>query len=446
MNQQQALNILKMGHNVYLTGAAGSGKTFLLNSYIDFLKSKKIEVGITASTGIAATHMNGRTIHSWSGLGVRDKLDRKDIQELLKKKQLVNRLRRAAVLIIDEISMFHDFHLDMVDEICRSLRGLDLPFGGLQTILCGDFFQLPPVDRSGSGARFANNSKIWRNMEIKICYLEEQFRQEDANYSKLLNEIRASVLSKESFNCLMSRLNQPVSGGIYPTKLHSLNKNVDAINDFELSLISGESVEYQMVCKGNKKLVQILRDGCLAPENLILKKGAVVMFVQNNFEQGYVNGTLGKVVGFNNGKPMVKTAKGDIIMVEPGNWIIEEKGMIKAMITQMPLRLAWAVTVHKSQGMSLDAAEIDLSRAFTPGMGYVALSRVRKLAGIKLLGINDMAFKVNQDIIELDREFKNQSRLLTEYLINLDSKAIMRRQDDFLERIKAFSDRFGFFD
>ncbi|MFH1173382.1 MAG: PIF1 family DEAD/DEAH box helicase [bacterium] len=446
MNQQQALEILKLGHNVYLTGPAGSGKTFLLNQYISFLKNRNINVGITASTGIAATHMNGRTIHSWSGLGVRDKLDKKDIKELLKKRQLVNRLRQAGVLIIDEISMFHDFHLDMVDQICRSLRGRELPFGGLQVVLCGDFFQLPPIDRSGAGARFVINSRIWQEMDIKICYLDEQFRQEDNNFLKLLNEIRANCVSQTCRNDLLSRMNQPLAKGIFPTKLHSLNRNVDAINNLELSRLPEEPREYEMVCRGNRKLIQVLKDGCLAPEMLALKEGAVVMFIQNNFEKGYVNGTLGKVIGFEDYYPIIETVRGDVITAEPGNWIIEENGEIRAMISQVPLRLAWAITVHKSQGMSLDAAEIDLSQAFSLGMGYVALSRVRTLEGIKLLGINEMALKVDPDIVELDKDFSERSRVIVEELGRLEPGIKKRKQEEFLDRIRAMAREQKFFD
>lgn len=437
MNQKQALDILKLGHNVYLTGPAGSGKTFLLNQYIDFLKNKKINVGVTASTGIAATHLNGRTIHSWCGLGIKDDLRKKDIEDMLKKSYLVNRLRSAGVLIIDEISMFHNFHLDMVDEVCRSLRGLDLPFGGLQVILCGDFFQLPPVDRNSRGSGFVIKSRAWQELDIKICYLDQQFRQADAQFLKLLNEIRRNQISEECLDKLLARINEAVDGPLSPTKLYTHNADVDAVNNLELAMVENDPVAYEMTSRGNKNLVRILKDSCLAPETLILKEGALVMFVQNNFEKGYVNGTLGKIIGFGDGNlPIVETKSGNRIIASPGTWTIEEGGAVIAKISQIPLRLAWAITVHKSQGMSLDAAEIDLSRAFALGMGYVALSRVRTLAGIKLLGINDLALKVDPAIVELDKEFSRQSQTLAEQLGRMKARIKEQKQAEFLERIK----------
>ncbi|MFH1225900.1 MAG: PIF1 family DEAD/DEAH box helicase [bacterium] len=437
MNQQQALEILKLGHNAYLTGPAGSGKTYLLNQYIAFLKNKNVNVGVTASTGIAATHMNGRTIHSWSGLGIKDQLRKKDIEDMLKKSYLVSRLRSAGVLIIDEISMFHNFHLDMVDEICRSLRGLDLPFGGLQVILCGDFFQLPPVNRNGSGSDFVVNSQAWQEMDIKICYLDQQFRQADAEFLKLLTEIRQNQISEECLNNLLTRIKEPVDGPLTPTKLYTHNADVDAVNNLELAMIKNDPMTYEMTSRGNKNLVRILKDSCLAPQTLILKEGALVMFVQNNFEKGYVNGTLGKIIGFDNSNlPIVETKSGDRITASPGIWTIEEGGSMIAKISQIPLRLAWAITVHKSQGMSLDSAEIDLSKAFALGMGYVALSRVRTLEGIKLLGINDMALKVDPAIVELDQEFSRQSQTLAEQLGKMKAKAKKQKQEEFLKRAR----------
>jgi hypothetical protein len=166
-----------------------------------------------------------------------------------------------------------------------------------------------------------------------------------------------------------------------------------------------------MQTHGIPTLVDKLKSGCLAPENLELKMGAVVMFVKNNFKENYVNGTLGKVVGFDedSGFPIIETFKGDIIEAKRERWEVEDSGGVIAAISQIPLRLAWAITVHKSQGMSLDCAEIDLSRTFEYGMGYVALSRVRSLSGLKLLGINDMALEVNSKMIEFDEEFRARS-------------------------------------
>ena len=177
MTQKDALDILKMGYNCYITGAAGSGKTHLLNEYIKFLKNKGVEAGITASTGIAATHMGGTTIHSWSGLGIRDNLTEYDLEDLESKKYLYDRFKNTDVLIIDEVSMLHHFRLDLIERIARHLKRNQLPFGGMQVILCGDFFQLPPVSRVGEReSLFSYKSETWKKLNLKICYLEEQHR------------------------------------------------------------------------------------------------------------------------------------------------------------------------------------------------------------------------------------------------------------------------------
>lgn len=408
MNQKTALEILKLGHNVFLTGAAGSGKTYLLNQYIQYLKSKNIKAAVTASTGIAATHMNGITIHSWSGMGIKDRITELDLRKLSRNRRVQRRMEKTKILIIDEISMLHAHQLDNVDKICRYLKEETfLPFGGLQVVLCGDFFQLPPVQKNRSEeVKFAYTSQIWQEMNLKVCYLDEQHRQKDDRMLELLNDIRGARVGEKTWEIILSRENKEIIGIDRPTKLFTHNIDVDAINNRELGKIREKPLGYGMRTGGNKKLIAFLKQSCLAPEKLILKKGARVMFVKNNFEEGFVNGTVGDVVGFNpeNNFPIVRTLQGQKIIVSPATWEVLEDDISLAKIKQIPLRLAWAITVHKSQGMSLDAAEIDLGKSFEYGMGYVALSRVRKLSGIKLLGINDMALEINEKIYELDQK------------------------------------------
>ena len=182
-------------------------------------------------------------------------------------------------------------------------------------------------------------------------------------------------------------------------------------------------------------IIESLKKSCLAPEYLRLKLGARVMFVKNNFEQGYANGTLGKVVFCDYSGPQIMTTSGKIIKVEKTTWIIEEEGKKKASIEQFPLRLAWAITVHKSQGMSLDAVEVDLSKSFEKGMGYVALSRVRSLEGLKLLGMNKIALEVRDDVIEFDEDLQEKSLKDEQWLNSMETEGIKEKQDEFLSRI-----------
>lgn len=436
MNQKEALDILKLGYNVYLTGSAGSGKTFLLNAYIDFLKNKGVEVGITASTGIAATHLNGVTIHSWAGLGIKEALTNKDFAALSKKKHLARRFEKTHILIIDEISMLHSFRLDLVDRVCKMFKKNLRPFGGMQVVLCGDFFQLPPIDKNSEEINFAYKSRIWQEMNLRICYLDGQYRHDDEALARVLNDIRTNNTGEHTLKPLRKRYKGTIDGVETATKLYTHNIDVDSINNKELEKLQEKTATYNMDFRGSSKLAEVLKKSCLAPEELKLKKGAVVMFVKNNFEEGYVNGTLGKVVGFDReDMPIIQTLRGKKITVSQESWRIEEEGKIKAEAKQIPLRLAWAITVHKSQGMTLDAAEIDLSKSFVEGMGYVALSRVRSLAGLRLMGLNDVALKVNREVLELDKQLIELSKTSAGELRALALPEKEKNQKEFLRSI-----------
>jgi ATP-dependent exoDNAse (exonuclease V) alpha subunit len=408
MTQAGALKILESGHNVLLTGPAGSGKTFLLNKYINYLKKKEISVAVTASTGIAATHMGGRTIHSWAGIGIKDHLSAHELQALSKKSYLKKQFEKTEVLIIDEISMLHAHRLDMIDDICQLFKKNSLPFGGIQIVMSGDFFQLPPISRGQDEAEFVYKANVWSQMDVRICYLDEQHRQNDKKMISILTRLRQNKMEAETVALLESRLNTKPEKGIKPVRLYTHNVDVDAINQEELNKIKTEERNYHMTGSGEKKLVENLKKNCLAPENLILKEGALVMFVKNKFQDDkvvYVNGTMGTVVGFDDDKfPWVRLFSGEEILVMPDSWTIDDEHKILAKINQIPLRLAWAITIHKSQGMTLEAAEIDLSKCFGYGMGYVALSRLTSLSGLYLSGINEMAYKLDPQVTAYDEE------------------------------------------
>ncbi len=415
MTQEQALQLLKQGKNVFLTGPAGSGKTYVLNKFIDHLRQSKVVVGVTASTGIAATHLGGVTIHSWSGMGIKDALSDEDVVALLMRPYLRKRIVTASVLIIDEVSMLHAYQLDLVNKVCQAFRESSLPFGGLQVVLCGDLFQLPPVSKNRTESFFVTASDSWQQAEVVVCYLEEQYRQTDSQLESILNAIRYNEVDEDVFLTLQQRFNADVSGLAQPTRLYSHNIDVDAVNADQLKQIDGEARVFDMRLTGQPQLIQSLVNGCLAPQRLTLKVGAQVMFVKNNFEKGYVNGTIGQVVDWDaDGLPVVETLDGRLLDLEMASWQVEEEGKVRAELTQIPLRLAWAITIHKSQGMSLDAAEIDLSKSFVPGMGYVALSRVRTLDGLRIKGINNTALRINEFVLELDQQLRQQSRIAAE--------------------------------
>lgn len=409
MTQAEALTILKTGANVYLTGEPGSGKSYTIGMYVAYLREHQIEPAITASTGIAATHIQGMTVHSWSGIGVRKTLTDYEVDQIATNEYVARRIGRTKVLIIDEISMLDSRTLDMVDRVCREVKHIDEPFGGIQTILVGDFFQLPPVSKDES--EFAFQSNAWQSLNLVICYLHEQHRQEDKRFLSFLSAMRANRLEEHHNDYLSERVTHYDDIPTEIPKLFPHNADVDRLNNQALEQLTTDSHTYQMESEGAPALVASLTRSCLSPETLKLKIGASVMFTKNNSNFGYVNGTLGTVIGFDayNSNPIIETRDGRTITAEPAEWVIEENGKIRARIVQVPLRLAWAMTVHKSQGMSLDAAVMDLSGAFEYGQGYVALSRVRSLSGLYLIGWNERSLQVHPEILEQDDEFRAQS-------------------------------------
>jgi len=432
MTQKEALNILKAGRNVYLTGAAGSGKTHVLNDYIEYLKERAVATAVTASTGIAATHLKGMTIHSWSGIGIKDDLSDSEIDALVQKEYLWKRYDKTKVLIIDEISMIHPSMFDALDRLAKAMKGNSKAFGGMQVILSGDFFQLPPIVRAGEDSSYVDSSAAWQEMDIRVCYLEEQYRQDDKSLLGILDEIRAGAVSSDTKKMLEGLTSTNSGSSATPTRLYTHNINVDSVNEVELEKLSGDVFKYEMSTNGKAHIAASLQKSILAPENLKLKKDAVVMFVKNNFEEGYVNGTLGKVVAFENGLPVVETHSGKRIYATYTTWEVEDDGKILASATQIPLRLAWAITVHKSQGMSLDSALIDLSQAFVPGQGYVALSRLRRLEGLTLTGLNNMALAVDSYVLELNKRLVRESSKWSKVIQKFSDSDFNRMHETFI--------------
>ncbi|WP_201529665.1 AAA family ATPase [Psychrobacter frigidicola] len=491
MRQSSALDILKTGQNVFLTGSAGSGKTYTLNQYINYLRARRVPVAVTASTGIAATHMNGTTIHSWSGIGIKDELSERDLTNLSRKQFLADRLKDTQVLIIDEISMLHAKQLNAVNEVLKYVRKSAAPFGGIQVVVAGDFFQLPPIGNRGESNRdkFAFMSEAWLDAKFHICYLSEQHRQvsEEANggldLDDILNQIRRQHVTFEAIAALENTFDQNID--IQRTRLYTHNLNVNKINDKELADLTGETMRFDATLTGDTKLVETLKKTVRTQDELTLKVGAKVMFIKNNSELGVSNGTMGELIGFaavkvddkekaksdalkdiDNDKksaddnsdvdadtsvttkekaktktkkpapqkmPVVRLNSGREVVAEPEEWMIEdETGEVLASYEQVPLCLAWAITIHKSQGMTLDAAEIDLSRTFELGQGYVALSRLKSLAGLQLLGMNELSLQLDPLARGADKRFLILSDEADANYAMLDEKSMTQSHEKFI--------------
>lgn len=413
------------GHHVFLTGPAGSGKTFVLNQLIKLKKHEGKHVSVTATTGLAASHLGGSTIHSWSGIGVRDDIGAHFVDNLSKSRREI--IEKTDVLIIDEISMMHDFRLDMIDQIARTVRRQpDEPFGGIQVIMSGDFFQLPPVNRSDAvQGKFVVFSNAWSELDPVICYLEEQHRQDDDDaLTEILDAMRARDIRRAHAEALLKRAEvTPPEGSVF-TELHTVNVDVDSQNLSKLEQLPGDEMIYQRTTTGSDNYVESLTRSVLAPVELRLKVGALVMAVKNSLDRKYHNGSLGTVVDFDSATnyPIVEFVNGKEVTMQPDTWEMRDGDKKRASITQIPLRLAWAITIHKSQGMTLDSALIDLRKAFVAGMGYVALSRVRSLDKLYLKGINRTALEISETAYDIDDQLRVKSKADSNRLKALEAK------------------------
>ena len=449
MNQTEALKILKSGANVFLTGEPGSGKTYVINQYVAYLLSHGIKPAVTASTGIAATHINGMTIHSWSGIGIKNTLSKAELHGIAINAYVKKRVKGAKVLIIDEISMLPPTTLQMIDMICREVKKIKRPFGGIQVVLVGDFFQLPPVTKNivapldefaqenlfdEAPIRFAYDAPIWTDAEFVTCYISEQHRQDDKDLISILTKIRSNDFDDLALGHIQKRKVDTLDISDQIPRLYTHNMNVDIVNDKMLAKIPGEASFFPMTAVGHPALIGVMKKGCLSPDSLFLKIGASVMFTKNNPKDGYVNGTLGTVEEFDNktGFPVVKIRDGRKIKVPLAEWIVEENGEIKGRLCQLPLRLAWAITVHKSQGISLDEAVVDLSRVFEFGQGYVAISRVKRLSGIYIIGWNEKAFQVEPEVLAKDKQFRLESASADKVFSNFSESEFEKMRNDFL--------------
>lgn len=441
MDQALALEVLHAGHNVMLTGPAGAGKTYVLNQFIRQAKADGKHVSVTATTGLAATHLGGNTIHAWSGIGVKDELEADFEDYILKGRRDI--IETTDVLVIDEISMLHDYRLDMVDTVARTVRDNDRPFGGIQVVLCGDFFQLPPVNRDGSReGGFVTNSNAWKELDPVICYLNEQHRQDDQQFLDILNALRGNDIRRNHAEALLARVDAHLEDDNI-TELHTTNIDVEVINQRQLRELDGAAQYFDMTTTGSENYVASLKRSCMAMDRLALKEGALVMAVKNSIDRKYVNGSLGVVKRFEKGSgyPVVEFRNGKTVTMQPDSWELRDGDKKRAGLSQIPLRLAWAITVHKSQGMTLDAARVDLRKAFVEGMGYVALSRVRRLDSLCLLGINKMALRVSPDALEIDDMLRKGSARAAEKYEALRSEAAKRQEKAVAKKASNWNER-----
>lgn len=370
--------MLKRQGNVFLTGAAGTGKSFLLAQYLRGKPSDAFPV--VASTGAAAVLVGGRTFHSFFGLGIMEGGLEATIARALRSKKLVTRLQRAHCVVIDEISMLSGATLMAAEVVTRRARGnLHEPWGGLRIIAVGDFAQLPPVTRGTQQKDWAFLHQTWHDSAFVPALLSTVMRTQDTEFLRVLNQVRLGNVSEQVRQFLDERTNTHLEHTDLP-RLYPHRDKAEAYNLQRLEDIPGEAQAIATQYEGDDKLVQAAKKSIPVPDTLLLKEGALVMLRKNDMspEQLYVNGSLGHVRRIGQDNLTIKLLGGETVEVTKQVFsYLNGDGQVMAAALNFPVTLAWATTIHKAQGASLDGMIVDLSQLWEPGQAYVALSRVR---------------------------------------------------------------------
>ena len=416
-NQQRALAVAQRGANLFLTGGAGTGKSFVLAYIVSALRSRYhaagLAVGVSASTGVAALNVRGSTIHALLGTKICGNIleasarlrdlerdarstwaaEKRDSLPLLKR-----RIGKLGAVVVDECSMLTGDYVDMMDWWLREMRASNESFGGLQVIFCGDFMQLPPVIKRGNRVviHFGFQSDAWHDAGMESVALQKVFRQDDRHFVGHLKRVRFGELPEDTRSYFSECVGREFERE--PTRLFATNREVDALNRKMLDLLPGPEHEYVADVRAPTPELRkrLLRDAYVE-EVICLRKGADVLLARNKYddvdgERIYVNGDRGTVVSMDEKCATIRLLRTDEdIDVRREEWAlerIEPDGSWKklAYMTQLPLKLAWAVSIHKAQGQSLDPVEVDLDRCFAHGQAYVALSRARRYEGLRLVG------------------------------------------------------------
>ena len=418
--QQLAFNKYIEGENIFITGPGGTGKSELIRRIYKHALSQNKEISVTALTGCAALLLNCKatTVHSWSGIGIGNKPPDELIKKIRKNKFAKKMWTNTKILIIDEVSMLSKKLFDLLNHIGRILRNNGLPFGGIQVILSGDFYQLPPVGDTNDidSSKFCFESEEWLPKENQI-ELIKIFRQSDTKYADILNQIRKGRIKRSANDLLTSYVGRPIPENLVITKLYPTRNKVDNLNFEEMANLDSEEIEFNLNTKVGattqsryssaeiKYETDHLINNITCEKIVRLKVGAHVMCVVNI--QGehieICNGSQGIVTAFtSDGLPKVKFNNGIEMIMARHMWTSEKIPTIG--VTQIPLILAWALTIHKSQGATLDAAEIDVgSGIFECGQTYVALSRVKSLDGLYLTSYDPTKIKINKKVFEFYR-------------------------------------------
>jgi len=446
-SQTEVLARLLNRENLFISGPAGSGKTTIIKKFIDILDAQfkgNFTVAITASTGLAAKLINGRTIHSWSGLGIYSKnfnpRDRKDPDFPMAFWRAKNTIKYTDVLIIDEISMLPAYYLDNIDAACKYFRRNNKPFGGIQVVFLGDFLQLPPVPPKvaleGVNYGYAITSKSWKKADVNYCYMDKTHRASDKFLKYLLSSIESNNITEMTQRILSACMNNTRDPEKNYTTLFTTNRDVDSYNQKMLEANNNKSQIFKLNKQlGNAKNTEKLITSRGLAEEIELKVGALVIVTSNVRDpEGQItvaNGSVGKITKLTNFSMMIKLNNGEEHGIFRQDYDLTEKmelsnakgetiyiDEVVASVSQFPVKLGYAITVHKSQGQTFDGVEVDLSKCFTPGLGYVALSRIRDAKNLLIKDFSEEALEIDPMSFKISKAVKKKAKESRENFIN----------------------------
>ncbi|XP_066513814.1 ATP-dependent DNA helicase PIF1-like [Hoplias malabaricus] len=411
--QTAVLDAVLSGKNVFFTGSAGTGKSFLLKRIVGSLPPKSTYA--TASTGVAACHIGGTTLHSFAGIGS-GSAPLEQCVELAQCPGVRQHWISCKHLIIDEISMVDAQFFDKLEAIARSVRRSNEPFGGIQLIVCGDFLQLPPVTKGNEKIGFCFQARSWRKCIQVNMELMEVRRQTDRSFISLLQAIRVGRATEEVTSQLLKTANNRIERhGILATRLCTHKDDVELTNENKLQQLPGPLRVFEAV-DSDPILVKTIDAQSPVGAVLQLKVGAQVMLTKNlDVQRGLVNGARGVVVDFlpgNKGLPRVRFLCGAVEVIKQEKWMFKAGGGLYLSRQQLPLKLAWAISIHKSQGMTLDCVEISLARVFERGQAYVALSRARSLEGLRVMDFDPRVVQADPDVLLFYKKLRKERLLM----------------------------------
>lgn len=457
------LTLLKNGENVFLTGFAGTGKSYILNKLKEKFKKK---LTITSTTGIAAVNVKGQTLHSWAGVGLCRNTVFNTVEKIKKRPTQYRQIMNCKILAVDEISMLNIEAFEYINEVLRAVRECNDPFGGIQVLFIGDFFQLPPVEKEQQESRYCFDSHVWKDLNLQNVVLKKNYRQNEQNFITALAHIRENCLEVEDVELLKTRC---VEGDTYQTDiLHIFSTNEEAnrynlakfnMIDEPVRIFKSEDGVYRgtkLVTDGftesENYILEIFSKNCRAEKEIALKLGAKVMLLVNmDFNRGLINGACGNIEAFFDDTISIKFDNGVVASIPKHTFEYYYNERVVAERKQFPLKLAYGITIHKSQGMTLDKLVVDCARIFERGQAYVAMSRVKTLEGLYLKNFEPQKVLVDSRVAGFYENIKEVKDVKPDFnaLVNFDVEDEIERKSAeearkiILDCVNEFSGQYG---